>query len=69
MSKVREYREMDKEIARLKKKMESLQSSEQFKKSLQFEEGLRELMRQHDFTARDVFNTLGVDLKQARQRR
>lgn len=60
MKKLNEYREMDREISRIKKKMESIQSSDDFKNSLRFEEGLRKLMKDFDFTAKDVLETLGV---------
>lgn len=59
MNKVREYREMDKQISMLKKRMDSLQSSEDFQKTMEFEENLRKLMNEHDVTVKDVLTILG----------
>ena len=70
MSNLDHYRELDKNLEDIQKKMDDLQNNPAYQAELRFEADLRALMKKHDKTATDIVETLGLEglLKQIRSR-
>lgn len=63
MSKLQEYRQIEETIRELSQRLESLSNDDKLKKEIEFEEKLRDLMKQYDKSPKEVSVLLDPDAK------